>query len=70
MRMFWKAIYLLHSFWCEGYEPICAALTQFYHFSLSSDDVTSHLSSDGVLLVTAPLRNGTAVQRDERRAIQ
>ena len=67
MRMFWKAIYLLHSFW---YEPICAALTQFYHFSLSSDDVTSHLSSDGVLLVTAPLRNGTAVQRDERRAIQ
>ena len=67
MRMFWKAIYLLHSF---GYEPICAALTQFYHFSLSSDDVTSHLSSDGVLLVTAPLRNGTAVQRDERRAIQ
>jgi len=38
--------------------------------SCSSDDVTSHLSSDGVLLVTAPLRNATAVQRDERRAIQ
>lgn len=35
-----------------------------------SDEVTSHLSSDGVLLVTAPWRTGTAVQHDEGKALQ